>query len=876
MSYFRKFRVIRGHVAVWALWLFLKASKFIGLKGFADSFCINFLKKNQLFDRGHYLKVCPYVKELGISPLRHYITVGDGQGIAPSPLFDPEYYRSHAKGISGEINSLLHYLLLGRYQLVSPSEWFDAKYYLNSNPDVYQSGCDPVMHYLNYGGVEGRSPSPGFDGRHYLVNNPDVSLAGVNPLLHYLGYGRFESRRFQPVSQNDLEEGFVFPVPSIPRSSDWVGLLPRVSPDARVDVIVPVYKGYSETLNCIYSVLSVVNATDFCLVVINDGSPDSKLVEKLRELAADKLFVFLENSSNLGFVRTVNLGMKLNPERDVILLNSDTEVYGDWVDRLLGVAESNSSAATITPLSNNATICSYPHFPHDNPVPLELDYAELDELTASVNDDEAVSAPSGVGFCFYIRRACLNQIGFFDEQAFGKGYGEENDFCLRAEADGWVNLIAANIFVRHWGSTSFGAEKEERVNAALKVLRDRYPSYHEAVAKFIQADPLSKFRERLDWARLKRYSKEKNVLIICHDRGGGTERHIQEDVVRLQDSGYGVFFLRPHPHLSSHGVLSHETVRQVWNLPLLALEDCDALIGLWKCLNITELHTHGLVDFSSHAPLWLSSAVARFREQGWQLKWEVNLHDYKVICPRITLTDEQGHYCGEPVANGCNNCLKKYGSSFGVTDIAQWREQHEEALLVADNISVPDEDMRKRLHKYFDKLSYVVSPHEVLALSSYKRFSVSSDEKVIKVIIIGAISQPKGFDVLLSTAGYVKKKKLPFSFLVLGYTMDDVRAQKAGIDITGKYNESEALGLLQSMDADLVWLPSLWPETYSYTLSLALQANVPVMAFDLGAIARRLRELDRSELLIPLNWAYKPDRIIDNLLMHGAEKAYES
>ena len=57
----------------------------------------------------------------------------------------------------------------------------------------------------------------------------------------------------------------------------------------------------------------------------------------------------------------------------------------------------------------------------------------------------------------YIRRAALADIGLFDAEAFGRGYGEENDFCLRASARGWRHLLACDTFVYHEGAVSFGA-----------------------------------------------------------------------------------------------------------------------------------------------------------------------------------------------------------------------------------------------------------------------------------------------------------------------------------------------------------------------------------------------------------------------------------
>ena len=159
---------------------------------------------------------------------------------------------------------------------------------------------------------------------------------------------------------------------------------------------------------------------DFNLVVLNDFSPDRKLSTQLKELQAKNFFELLVNTNNLGFVKTVNRGMQVHNDRDIILLNSDTEVYDFWIDRILKHAEKDQTIATITPFSNNATICSYPNFLENNTYQLECNPEKIGELAFQTCRDLSVEIPTGVGFCFYIRRKALEDVGFFDEESFGR------------------------------------------------------------------------------------------------------------------------------------------------------------------------------------------------------------------------------------------------------------------------------------------------------------------------------------------------------------------------------------------------------------------------------------------------------------------------
>jgi GT2 family glycosyltransferase/glycosyltransferase involved in cell wall biosynthesis len=858
-------RAWRGESIMTLLWVIkIICRRSLGLRPFYHKLLIRLLKEKEIFDNSYYLENNGDIAQLQIDGLQHYAKYGDKEGRSPMALFDPVYYRSKATGFTKRLytNTVLHYCYVGRFRRISPSAWFDLDFYLSNNKDVLRSGNDPLIHFLKWGGMEGRSPCPQFDGSYYLRNSPDVLAAGTNPLLHYLYFGRLEGRKTLPEQEQgelqDMDAGEII-VLTLPDEDTWANYTPRAQiKAAAIDVVVPVYKGRVETLRCLHSALSVTYQLAFELIVINDASPDDELSQDLQKLADMGLFTYLINPENLGFVQTVNRGMKLHSDRHIVLLNADTEVYDGWLDRLHKAAHRNIKTGTVTPLSNNATICSYPNFLHDNPYPLELGYAELDALTAQVNTGMEIEVPTGVGFCMYIRRDCLKAVGLFDEKSFGKGYGEENDFCQRAIRKGWRNIIAGDIFVRHLGSASFQGEKAMRVQAALKTLDKKYPRYRKDIDVFVQLDPLKQGREHLDTSRLRRMSKEQNVLLVCHSRGGGSERRVQEDIAILTKQGYGVFTLRPVAKRPTLVNLGQPSIRSLPNINPFELAEISKLTALLKELKITEIHTHSLVDFMPDAATHLQKVI---QELG--AFWKINLHDYKVICPRINLIDEDGRYCGEPDETGCNRCLLERGSDFGTKNIGEWRSLHQQALSQANLIVVPDEDVAERLLKYFPTIKIDVLPHEAIDLQAVQAISPKLDaEQKLQVVIIGAIGKIKGFDVIIACSKLVQQNNIPLDFIVLGYTMNDLLIKEAGVQVTGKYLEHEALERLKALNPHAVWLPSIWPETYSYTLSLALQANLPVFSFDIGAIARRTRESGLAENLMPLTWIDTPEKII--------------
>src|SRR5262249_52025279 len=150
---------------------------------------------------------------------------------------------------------------------------------------------------------------------------------------------------------------------------------------------------------------------DLDVVLINDCTPDLNLAAYLREIASARGWTLLENPTNLGFAASVNRGIEIYPDRDVVVLNNDTRVSGDWLERLQAAAYSQERVGTVTPFSNNATICSYPK-PGSR-------LADLDPVFREVNAQHRIPLPTAVGFCMYIRRDCLTDVGSFRTEIFG-------------------------------------------------------------------------------------------------------------------------------------------------------------------------------------------------------------------------------------------------------------------------------------------------------------------------------------------------------------------------------------------------------------------------------------------------------------------------
>ena len=636
-----------------------------------------------------------------------------------------------------------------------------------------------------------------------------------------------------------------------------------------VDVIIPVYKNYQVTKACLESVIKSQkeNKTPINIVVIDDLSPEPQISIYLKDIAARNSIELLVNENNLGFVRSVNKGMKLHHDRDVVLLNSDAIVNGDWLDRMKAIGYSQSNIASVTPISNHASIFSYPFFAEETgELPQDASLKVLDRICKNVNSDVMIEVPSVHGFCCYLKQHTLNEVGIFDEQKWEKGYGEEVDWSQRCSLLGWKHVAAPGVFVHHVGSQSFTEKKHKAIARAQKILASDYPEYDAVVQDFITIDSLAPYRRRIDIARLKKISSQ-YFLFICHDFGGGTKKYLTELSRRLEEEGYQALCLMPDMRnwtkLCSLGEIK---IYSRYNLSKTT--EFEALLKDLKSINVIHVHINSTIGFNKESDLWQIP-------QKLEVDFDVTIHDYQFICPRINLTTAKNKYCGEPSSEACDVCIIKNSTYNDVSlsnlfnelgSVKQWRNYYLNNLRKARKILAPTYDVQKRISKYFPDLKIDVKYHpefyQESTLSSY--FPLES-KSIYSVALIGAISDIKGYALIQECAAYALDFDLPIKFTIFGYTKDDLHLEEySNINIVGAFkNLNELKEKLNQNPCDIAAFLSIWPETYSYTLSEALFLGLLPFGLNIGAIGERIRQVPGGLVIKP---CATPKNIVLNMI----------
>jgi FkbM family methyltransferase len=597
-----------------------------------------------------------------------------------------------------------------------------------------------------------------------------------------------------------------------------------IKPTHPVSVILPVYRSIGMTKRCILAAMPGVLAVPTArIIVINDASPDVGMQDMLDQLATQwpNIMVVLKNEKNLGFVDTVNRGFAYFPKHDAVLLNSDVIVPQDWLRRLIEEAYSRDDIGTVTPFSNNATICSFPHFLQENNQPFNLDVDSIDTVFRHAKLP-CILAPTGVGFCMYIRRACLDVTGYLNQEKFGRGYGEENDLCQRVLKNGWHNIISPNLYAYHEGGVSFSSDKQALVDRAMKVIDKLHPGYHASVQSFIAQDPLK-------FARVERHiqflaiTAVPKILHISHAVGGGVGQHIEE-LAQHTSLQAAHILLTPYGEDGAVSIrlgIGGHTDKLIFRMP----NEYDTMVDLLKSIGVSAVHIHHTTGLKAKIlDLPHDLGVAHL----------LTVHDYYWMNGNPTLTDENGQYPGfylDTLSNPLYPLPQKM-------TLESWQAQFRRMIEGASCVIFPSNATKALFDCVYETPNAIVAPHIEAQLNVSRKPFFVTNKKMYTIGILGAVGREKGADLLEQIAKASKDLNLPLplEFKLIGYAYRSLRAVKT----TGPYKTQDLPDLIQKHGLDIVFFPAQCPETYSYTLSYALDSGLPIIAPNIGAFPERL------------------------------------
>ena len=601
--------------------------------------------------------------------------------------------------------------------------------------------------------------------------------------------------------------------------------------DRPVDVLIPIYKGIEITETCIRSVLAAMRPQDR-LILVADCPPETGMSSMLDGFRWYDNVVLLWNEVNRGFVGSVNRGLAYSRVNDVLLLNSDTRLFAGGLDEMRRVLHGAGNIGTVTALSNNATIFSYPHPALPTERLRDIDWSEVAQIASDAATGLTVDVPTGHGFCMLIRREVLDRLGGLNE-TFGRGYGEENELCLRATDLGFRHVAALGVFVEHRESVSFGDDKDELIFANLPKLERMYPEYTPLIMSFEAADPLRVARWPIDIARLRAAHEAgtRFVLVVYNWLGGGTRRALQDISVAVGYENRAEI----HLHNTRLGTVELDCASLRLRATFLDADGYE-LAGVLDAAGIDLVIIHQLLGFGPG----IIDTLDRWSRGRRAIAY---VHDFYPICPRVTLINAVDSYCGVQPADVCNRCIAISGaheaSRLDMLTATEHRALFSRVLSGMHAVIAPSEDAARHVQRAFPELVVSAIPHP-----EFVGAVVPADRPrdAHAIALLGGIGPHKGADKLLELARLAALTNPDLHFHVIGHTsLDDAFAKLSNVTVTGKYKPDELPALVTASRATIALFLHVWPETYSYTLSEAVSAGLLPVVPDIGAPAERVR-----------------------------------
>lgn len=620
--------------------------------------------------------------------------------------------------------------------------------------------------------------------------------------------------------------------------------LDRLADRPGVTVVVAIHDAYEALRRCLASLERNTDARDTEILLIDDASTDPRVAELLDAWGRRAGVRVLRNDENLGYTRTVNRGI-VESSGDVVLLNSDCEVTPRWLQNLVDCAYRDPRIATVTALSDNAGAFSVPDIGVANDRPVHLSGDETGRLVSRTSGRVAPVTPTGNGFCMYIKRSAIDDIGLFDAEAFPRGYGEEGDLCMRARAAGWVNVVDDATIVYHQRSASFGAEKAELERAGRAQLDARHPDYTPLIREFVRSEPLARVQETVRAAYAASTALTERLrprVLYVHHRGTGGTVETNADLMAALREGYEPYLLTCDTRaleLSRVDADGAELIER-WTLPDQLRPDqltdpvyratvADILVRQ----QIELVHVRVLLGHTLDLP-----SVARALD----IPVVLSFHDFFLVCPTVHLLDEADRFCGGSCTPGDGECRIPSPWVRGVPPLKHawvnvWREAVAHMLDACDAFVTTSPTARAIHLRAYPQLA-----DRPFALIEHGRdlpfepIDPPGDLRGrIRIAIPGALDVHKGARFLERLVACDAAGRLELHFL--GKVPEEYR--HLGV-MHGRYQRSELAQKLRQIGPAFVGIFSVWAETYSHTLSEAWAAGVPVLVTDLGAPRERV------------------------------------
>ncbi len=475
-------------------------------------------------------------------------------------------------------------------------------------------------------------------------------------------------------------------------------------------------------------------------------------------------------------------------------------------------------------------------------------------LELYMNDKQAgtqipeISRPDIADFFFFVDNwVCAG----FDFTARCDPQDSDNEIIIKAVSE---NNIAEVRFPLPKGKSV----KYRPVKANVEQLTKRIHKKNDHFGRYVEENKIKKIQHFLSLFISLNFESQRPELIIGHRLGGGSN-YYRESLIREKTVSGGAVVLYEYDFLNDEHRLE---IHQRYSKSVFSGSDADNIVRFLKVNDFKGITVNNLVSFPK--PERLIFALLEIRKR-FNSRITLPVHDYYPVCPSYNLIDNKGKYCGIPdEMDVCEHCLKTNKTEellYRPESMKFWRDTWGELLESADEILCFSESSKKLILRAYPRLSRIkVRPHIVPSL---RKLSPSEKGDMIIIGIPGRIHYPKGSRIIEGMAREIRKRGLKNVKIIIIGELADINLSGREIEITGAYLREALPEIIDEKNVNIIFIPSIWPETFSYTTEEAMLMELPVAVFNLGAPAERVRGYAKGLVIEEIDPVKALDAIIE-------------
>jgi GT2 family glycosyltransferase len=366
-------------------------------------------------------------------------------------------------------------------------------------------------------------------------------------------------------------------------------LEPSLQSQELVNVLVSVYRGM-DFLEPFFNSIFADPGHPFELTVVDNGNDDPEVVNFLNDAALryGSQMRLVRVEKNEGYIKGICAAYEAAPPgRHVVVLNTDLVLPPQWLARLIAPLLNRDDIATVTPFTNAGTVCSFPIIGEDNPLFKNIPVEDVDRSFQSVQCRDGIDIPSGVGFCMAMNKEVIARIGYFDSETYGFGYGEENDWSLKAHRLGFRNILMPTMYVWHkHGGVYLAEEKRQLIAKNMKIINAKFPEYHNMVRRHFAEDSVGPLRSLIAAKiSIDHLGKSARAVLVNDDHRPATALKLKNDVC---DNGGVCIWIRAKGEINAQIYLFTKEISSAFHTA-----SAEATLRLFDALNVSDLTVYG-------------------------------------------------------------------------------------------------------------------------------------------------------------------------------------------------------------------------------------------------------------------------------------------